>query len=113
MYNGTVAIKSLYDLRESELLQEYTVSFYMRRSWRDPQLRFDHLTNLSRIIVSSEKEIDVWAPDVFFVNERVARFHELTFPNQYVRISSDGEVLLSSRFVFNKHLLKPATSMYA
>ena len=39
----------------------------------------------------------IWVPDTFFVNEKVARFHAATQENQFLRITHLGEILRSMR----------------
>ena len=35
----------------------------------------------------------IWVPDTFFVNEKVARFHAATQENQFLRITHLGQIL--------------------
>ena len=44
----------------------------------------------------------IWVPDLFFPNEKQAHSHCVTVPNRLIRISPDGRVLYSSRWVCNK-----------
>ena len=39
----------------------------------------------------------IWMPDLFFKNEKTGQLHEITMPNMYIRIFSDGGVLYSVR----------------
>ena len=39
----------------------------------------------------------IWVPDTFFVNEKIALFHQATTENQFLRITHTGEVLRSMR----------------
>ena len=39
----------------------------------------------------------IWVPDTFFVNEKIALFHQATTENQFLRIAHTGEVLRSMR----------------
>ena len=39
----------------------------------------------------------IWVPDTFFVNEKTAQFHAATQDNQFLRITSEGEILRSMR----------------
>ena len=38
----------------------------------------------------------IWVPDTFFVNEKVARFHAATQENQFLRITHLGQILRRS-----------------
>ncbi len=42
----------------------------------------------------------LWLPDVFFPTEKEASTHCVTIPNAMIRISPNGSVLYSSRWVF-------------
>ena len=35
----------------------------------------------------------IWVPDTFFVNEKIALFHQATTENQFLRIMHTGEIL--------------------
>lgn len=39
----------------------------------------------------------VWVPDTYFVNEKAAKYHEITSKNALLRISPDGSLLYSTR----------------
>ena len=39
----------------------------------------------------------IWVPDTFFVNEKIALFHQATTENQFLRIMYTGEILRSMR----------------
>ncbi|GFO14262.1 glycine receptor subunit alpha-1 [Plakobranchus ocellatus] len=39
----------------------------------------------------------VWSPDTFFINERQAKFHEITVPNKLMHVFSNGTVFYSVR----------------
>ena len=48
-------------------------------------------------VVGAEYIRLIWVPDTFFVNEKIALFHEATTENQFLRIMHTGEVLRSMR----------------
>lgn len=58
---------------------------------------------LSNIVYIDRLELDtrvmdkVWYPDTFFINERDAKFHEMTVPNKLMHIFSNGTVFYSMR----------------
>ena len=49
--------------------------------------------------VGAEVAEKIWVPDTFFANEKSAYFHTATTPNTFLRISHNGDVLRSIRFV--------------
>lgn len=78
----------------NELSMEYTVDMYLRQTWVDPRLKHSY----SKPLVLPPKFIDkIWIADLFFSNEKSSYFHDVTVPNRYIRIASDGEVLYSVR----------------
>ena len=48
-------------------------------------------------VVGAEYIRLIWVPDTFFVNEKIALFHEATTENQFLRIMHTGEILRSMR----------------
>ena len=46
-----------------------------------------------QLVVGADYIHQIWVPDTFFVNEKVARFHAATQENQFLRITSKGEIL--------------------
>ena len=76
-------------------LQEYEMDMFLRQRWRDPRLaytRYNHTLTLD-----FSRTVMLWIPDLFFSNEKKARFHEITVPNRYVRLWPNGELLFSQR----------------
>lgn len=64
---------------------------YLRQSWFDHRLSFDHLStrfDLVRMGDNSWKEL--WVPDTFFRNEKSATFHEVTVSNRMLRLKKNG-----------------------
>ncbi|XP_053307597.1 gamma-aminobutyric acid receptor subunit delta [Spea bombifrons] len=79
----------------SEVNMEYTMTVYLRQSWRDERLSYNHTTKTlgfdSRFV---EK---LWVPDTFIVNAKSAWFHDVTVENKLIRLQPDGVILYSSR----------------
>ena len=48
-------------------------------------------------VVGAEYIRLIWVPDTFFVNEKIALFHQATTENQFLRIMHTGEILRSMR----------------
>ena len=52
---------------------------------------------IEKLVVGAEYIKLIWVPDTFFVNEKIALFHQATTENQFLRITHTGEVLRSMR----------------
>ena len=61
------------------------------------RLAFDRRPGLEKLVVGAEYIKLIWVPDTFFVNEKVALFHQATTENQFLRIMWSGDVLRSIR----------------
>ena len=89
-------ILSIGDL--SEKFMDFTFDMYFRQFWSDPRLSFDAENfGIKKLVVGAEYIQQIWVPDTFFVNEKVALFHDATTENQFLRITSEGDVLRSIR----------------
>ena len=89
-------ILSIGDLSEKDM--DFTFDMYFRQFWSDPRLSFDkNAFGIEKLVVGSEYIKLIWVPDTFFVNEKIALFHQATTENQFLRITNTGEVLRSMR----------------
>ena len=79
----TLYILSIGDL--SEKFMDFTFDMYFRQFWHDPRLAFDRKPGLDKLVVGAEYIKLIWVPDTFFVNEKVALFHQATTENQFLR----------------------------
>ena len=92
----TLYILSIGDL--SEKFMDFTFDMYFRQYWSDPRLSFDREQfGIDKLVVGAEYIKLIWVPDTFFVNEKIALFHQATTENQFLRITHTGEVLRSMR----------------
>ena len=92
----TLYILSIGDL--SEKFMDFTFDMYFRQFWSDPRLSFDrHEFGIDQLVVGAEYIKLIWVPDTFFVNEKIALFHEATTENEFLRITHEGVVLRSMR----------------
>jgi cation transporter family protein len=86
-----VYINSFYSINEQTM--DYSVSMYLRQSWRDPRLEFRSLNSSLTTIRFGENDWNkIWIPDTFFRNEKVARFHDVTRDNRLLRLKDDGTI---------------------
>ncbi len=81
-------ILSIGDL--SEKFMDFTFDMYFRQFWHDPRLAFDRRPGLDKLVVGAEYIKLIWVPDTFFVNEKIALFHQATTENQFLRNISLG-----------------------
>ena len=91
---------SLYVLSIGDLSEKYmdfTFDMYFRQFWHDPRLAFEVRPGLTKLVVGAEYIKQIWVPDTFFVNEKVALFHDATTENQFLRITHAGDILRSIR----------------
>uniref|UniRef100_G3NPH8 Gamma-aminobutyric acid type A receptor subunit delta n=1 Tax=Gasterosteus aculeatus aculeatus TaxID=481459 RepID=G3NPH8_GASAC len=79
----------------SEANMDYTMTVYLRQSWRDDRLSFNH-TN--KTLGLDSRFVDkLWVPDTFIVNAKSAWFHDVTVENKLIRLQPNGVILYSSR----------------
>ena len=88
----------------SEKFMDFTFDMYFRQFWKDPRLAFDKRPNLDKLVVGAEYIKLIWVPDTFFVNEKVALFHQATTENQFLRIMHTGDILRSIRLTIKERL---------
>ena len=74
----------------SEKFMNFTFNMYFRQFWTDPRLAFDKQPDLDKLVVGAEYINLIWVPDTFFVNEKIALFHQATTENQFLRIMHTG-----------------------
>nr|XP_037279858.1 glycine receptor subunit alpha-2-like [Rhipicephalus microplus] len=77
---------------------DYEMDIFFRQAWRDPRIslrRFGHMDNLT--VNGGALLARMWKPDLYFVNAEEVRTHSVTMPNQLLRLSPDGDVLISIR----------------
>uniref|UniRef100_UPI003AAB1BBC gamma-aminobutyric acid receptor subunit delta-like n=1 Tax=Centroberyx gerrardi TaxID=166262 RepID=UPI003AAB1BBC len=80
----------------SEANMEYTMTVFLRQSWRDDRLSYNH-TN--KTLGLDSRFVDkLWLPDTFIVNAKSAWFHDVTVENKLIRLQPDGVILYSSRY---------------
>lgn len=72
---------------------------FLRQTWVDPRLNYEHLSNFSNLELDQRMMGDVWVPDTYFPNEKEAHFHVVTVPNRLLHINRNGTVFYSIRWV--------------
>lgn len=86
-----VYINSFHSINEQTM--DYSVSMYLRQSWKDPRLKFSHINSrMAKIRMAENSWNEIWIPDTYLRNEKGASFHEMTVKNRLLRLSSTGDV---------------------
>lgn len=73
------------------------MSMFIRQSWYDPRLKYSPSFGVDRLELGVLMMDSIWVPDLYFLNEKKATFHEITVPNKLMHIYPDGRVQYSMR----------------
>lgn len=74
------------------------MNIFMRQRWIDDRLNF---TEYKHDITLNYNMFDLlWVPDLYVKNEKKATFHEVTVPNRLLKLSPNGQIYYSQRFVW-------------
>ena len=76
---------------------------YFRQNWRDDRLSFLPQANITELRPSIRMLDEIWKPDTFFLNGQGSYLHTITYPNKLFRISTNGDILYSQRYVVPDH----------
>lgn len=79
------------------ILQDFTMTLYLRHYWKDERLAFPSRNNQSRTF-DSRLVKKIWVPDVFFVHSKRSFIHDTTMENIMLRVYPDGNILYSVRY---------------
>lgn len=76
---------------------DYHLDIYLRQSWRDDRLR--SASEPEKVLLVSRRSVidQLWTPDIYFLNVKDAKYHDVTSPNVLMRIYGDGRVFYSIR----------------
>lgn len=83
----------------SESSMDYTASLMLSLSWSEPKLQYDgnlgfinfmQKNGLEFLEVDYDNMKNIWIPELYFPNEKKARFHDVMNPNQMIRVYPDG-----------------------
>lgn len=80
------------------MLQDFTMTLYLRHYWKDERLSFPSTTNQS-MTFDGRLVKKIWVPDIFFVHSKRSFIHDTTTENVMLRVHPDGKVLYSMRQV--------------
>ncbi|KAK3098967.1 hypothetical protein FSP39_024773, partial [Pinctada imbricata] len=83
--------------RVKYFLQGFTMSFFLRQRWKDPRLKYTFESSSPYLFLDSDSIQKVWRPDLYILNEKSAKNHEITVPNMAMYIYRDGSIFFSHR----------------
>lgn len=78
------------------LLQDFSITCYLRQRWVDHRLNFSH-PNITLELTQDEIS-SIWTPDTFFPESKKGDLHTITKPNTLMHIYHNGTVLYSLRY---------------
>ncbi|XP_072021139.1 glycine receptor subunit alpha-2-like isoform X1 [Amphiura filiformis] len=85
-------VERLSDVSASTM--DFSLTMYLREYWHDPRLAHNSTSHL----ILQGLDVDmVWSPDIFFINEKSAKVHEVTYKNKLIYILPNGSVSMSMR----------------
>lgn len=96
MFWGVLLSLSLTQISIS--VQDYTMTFYLRRKWVDERLAFTSFPGAEVLELDTRVIDKLWVPDIYFRNEKSASVHNVTVPNRLLHLHKNGTVLYSSRY---------------
>lgn len=83
----------------SESSMDYTASLVLSLTWEDPKLSyasnkgFMEAWGLDFLLEVDYQNINnIWIPELYFPNEKKARFHDVMNPNQMIRVHPNGKL---------------------
>ncbi len=85
--------------------QSLSLDAYFRQFWYDKRLRYN-TTGVSRLSLNWAFLKTIWVPDTFLINGKKSYLHEITVPNQFVRISPDGLIYYSQRLTIKAECMQ-------
>ncbi len=88
----------LYIRRFSKIYQEtdiFGLDFTLHQTWNDPRLRHNNEPYVT--LTSRDAWERLWIADTFFRNSITEKTFDLPSPNQYAKVSPNGDILTSQR----------------
>lgn len=94
----------------SDHSMDYTLTMILRQKWHDSRLVYNKTHGIRALELDPKSMDKVWVPDLYMVNEKAAKIHDVTIPNKLLHIYSDGSVFytmrLTATFSCHMNLLK-------
>ena len=77
------------------------MSIFLRMDWVDTRLAWKDATVKGPLEVDPKLIDMIWAPDLYFLNEKEAIVHDVTVMNKFMHIYNNGTVHTSTRYKHN------------
>ncbi|CAC5391043.1 Glycine receptor subunit alpha-4,Glycine receptor subunit alpha-2 [Mytilus coruscus] len=94
-FNDDEPVKALVQLyilgidSVSDSAMEYTLFMILRQKWYDKRLQYNRIPGVRALELDPKAMNSVWVPDLYMVNEKRAKIHDITTPNKLLHIYSD------------------------
>lgn len=92
--NITIDMSVVHLGKVREIDMDFSVDVFFRQYWHDPRL--NHTLDEPIFLTGSYRNI-IWLPDTFFLNIKIANFHNVPADNSRVKIKQNGQITWSSR----------------
>ncbi|XP_077869881.1 glycine receptor subunit alpha-1-like [Saccoglossus kowalevskii] len=80
----------------SEVSMDYGATLFLSLQWDDPRFAFNGTEPID-LRSGSELLDHIWTPDLYFVNVKEGKLHQVTMNNKHIRINPDGRILYDMR----------------
>ncbi|GFN97575.1 glycine receptor subunit alpha-2 [Plakobranchus ocellatus] len=77
--------------------EEYSMSIFLRMRWVDERLKWNESNIEDQLEVDPKLTSRIWAPDLYFLNEKEAIVHDVTVLNKLMQIHKNGTIDTSTR----------------
>ncbi|XP_063950984.1 glycine receptor subunit alpha-4-like [Lytechinus pictus] len=81
----------------TEITMDFGMTILLKEYWNDPRLAYGNKSDLPYLGSGKDMIEQIWAPDLFFANEKQANYHDVTQPNRLVRIYPNGDIYYSMK----------------
>ncbi|XP_030831898.1 glycine receptor subunit alpha-4 [Strongylocentrotus purpuratus] len=81
----------------TEITMDFGMTILLKEYWNDPRLAYGNKSHLPYLGSGKDMIEQIWAPDLFFANEKQANYHDVTQPNRLVRIYPNGDIYYSMK----------------
>jgi hypothetical protein len=79
---------------------------FVQQEWTDSRLNFHGFIDAEYLELDANLIKSIWVPDLYFTNEKVASFHDVTVPNKMLHLFSNGRIVYRLRYEFLMSLLE-------
>ncbi|RUS74301.1 hypothetical protein EGW08_017938, partial [Elysia chlorotica] len=81
----------------NEQTMDFTMNLFVTQTWHDYRLEFHGLIDATYLELDSKLIKRFWVPDLYFVNEKFSKVHDVTVPNTLLHLYMDGTVVYKMR----------------